>query len=218
MGFFKRITATVAANVDSAIATMENHNAVVEASLQALRTAAARSKARLRRIQADGTRLEAKLAQLRESAQRWTARAVRYADHDEERALECLRRKRAVLVELTTSERALERHRTLVAKLTASIETIDARYRELEQTRTLMQSRERAAVATQTVAEAQRFAGAINIDDTLERWEARIAEFEPADDSDPDAERFEQSFIDEEQRADLQAELETLKQSAEDRS
>ncbi len=74
MGFFKRITATVAANVDSAIATMENHNAVVEASLQELRTAAARSKARLRRIQADGTRLETKLAQLRESAQRWTAR------------------------------------------------------------------------------------------------------------------------------------------------
>ncbi len=81
-----------------------------------------------------------------------------------------------------------------------------------------MQSRERAAVATQTVAEAQRFAGTINIDDTLERWEARIAEFEPADESDPDAERFERSFIDEEQRAELQAELDTLKQSAEDRS
>mgnify|MGYP003700305147 FL=1 len=218
MGFFKRITATFAANVDSAIATMENHNAVVEASLKELRVAAAKSKARLRRIAADGARLESKLEQLHRSAEQWTARAMRYANSDEDRALECLRRKQAVIDEHTATEQALERHRTLIAKLTASIERIDARYRELEQTRTVMQSRERAAVATRTVADAQRFAGTIDIDDTLERWEARIAEFEPDDDPAPDALRFEQSVLDEEQRADLRAELDALKQSAEDRS
>lgn len=218
MGFFKRITATFAANVDSAIATMENHNAVVEASLHELRSAAAKSKARLRRIRADGARLEAKLAELGATLGQWNARALRYADNDDDKALECLRRKRATLDEQTATEQALESHRALIAKLTASIERIDARYRELEQTRTLMQSRERAAVATRTVSEAQRCAGTLDIDDTLERWEARIAEFEPDDDPAPEALRFEQSLIDEEQRADLQAELEILKQSAEDQS
>ena len=143
---------------------------------------------------------------------------MRYANSDEDRALECLRRKQAAIDEHTATEQALERHRTLIAKLTASIERIDARYRELEQTRTVMQSRERAAVATRTVADAQRFAGTIDIDDTLERWEARIAEFEPDDDPAPDALRFEQSLLDEEQRADLRAELDALKRSAEDRS
>lgn len=218
MGFFKRITATFAANIDSAIATMENHNAVVEASLNELRGAAAKSKARLRRIRAEGERLEARLAVLHDQAGQWQTRAMRYADDDEERALECLRRKRAVLEESATTARTLESQRSLIAKLSASIERIDARHRELEQTRTLMQSRERAAVATRTVNEAQRFVGTIDIDDTIERWEARIAEFEPDEDPAPEALRFEQTLIDEEQRADLQAELERMKQSTEDRS
>ncbi len=218
MGFFKRITATFAANVDSAIATMENHDAVVEASLHELRSAAAKSKARLRRIRADGARLEAKLAESGAAAEQWNTRAIRYADEDENKALECLRRKRTAVDEQAATRQALDSHRTLIAKLTASIERIDARYRELEQTRTVMQSRERAAVATRTVSEAQRFAGTIDIDDTLERWEARIAEFEPDDDPAPEALRFEQSLIDEERHAELQAELATLKQSAEDRS
>ncbi|MGR9089077.1 MAG: PspA/IM30 family protein [Gammaproteobacteria bacterium] len=150
MGIFKRITATVAANVDSGIATMANHNAVVEASLHELRTAGAKFKARLRRVQADS---------------------------DATKALEYLRRKRAAIIEQTSTEQTLAATRTLIARLAASIEKIDARQREIEQTRTLMQSRERAAVATRTLDEAQRFAGTIDIDDILERWEARIADF-----------------------------------------
>jgi len=218
MGFFKRITATVTANVDNAIATMENHDAVLEASLADMRRASAKSKARLRRVEADGARLRGKLEQLETARQRWTTRAARHADSDEATALECLKRRRAAAAQRDDCAEALARHDTLVSKLSASIEKIDQRYRELDQTRTLMQTRERAAQAAHTIDAFGDHGVGTNIDDTLERWEARISEYEVDDTTDPDAERFEQTFIDEELRAELREELDALKNSSEESS
>jgi phage shock protein A len=47
MGLFKRISATVSATVGDAVSAMENHDAVVEASLHDMRRASEKAKTRL---------------------------------------------------------------------------------------------------------------------------------------------------------------------------
>ena len=150
MGFFKRITATVAANVDSAVASMENHDAVVEASLNDMRRASAKAKARLLRVTNDGVRLRRKFADLQTAEARWVERAKQYANDDEAKALECLRRKKDCERHLSSCEETIQQHTELESRLKISIEKIDNRYQDLEQTRTMMRTRQSAADAYRT--------------------------------------------------------------------
>ena len=140
MSFFKRITTTVAANVDSAVASMENHDAVVEASLNEMRRASAKAKARLNRVTNDGIRLRRKFADLQTTEARWIERAKQYANDDEAKALECLRRKKDCERHLSSCEETIAQHAELESRLNLSIEKIDKRYQDLEQTRTMMRT------------------------------------------------------------------------------
>lgn len=213
MGFFKRITATVAANVDSAVASMENHDAVVEASLADMRRASAKAKARLNRVTNDGGRLRRKLAELRATEVRWVERAKQYANDDETKALECLRRKNDCHKHISSCEETIAQHAELESRLKASIDKIDKRYQDLQQTRTMMRTRQSAADAFRTSELFSDNANYLSVDDTLERWEARITEAEMGVNSELDPNCFEQEFIEDEERVALQIELDELKQS-----
>lgn len=213
MGFFKRITATVAANVDNAVAAMENHDAVVEASLNDMRRASAKAKARLNRVTNDGIRLRRKFADLQNAEERWVERAKQYANDDEAKALECLRRKKDCERHIASCEETIQQHGELESRLKISIEKIDKRYQDLEQTRTMMRTRQSAADAYRSSELVGNPGNFLNVDDTLERWEARITETEMSVGSDIDPNHFEKEFLDDEERVALQIELDELKRT-----
>jgi phage shock protein A len=213
VSFFKRITTTVAANVDSAVASMENHDAVVEASLNDMRRASAKAKARLNRVTNDGIRLRRKFADLQTTKARWIERAKQYANDDEAKALECLRRKKDCERHLSSCEETIAQHAELESRLNLSIEKIDKRYQDLEQTRTMMRTRQSAADAYRSSGLVGNSNNFLNVDDTIERWEARITETEMVIGGDIDPNQFEKEFLDDEQRVALQIELDELKRT-----
>ena len=51
MSIIRRLQATISAGLDNAVSQVENHDAVVEAALKDARTAAARARVRLARVQ-----------------------------------------------------------------------------------------------------------------------------------------------------------------------
>jgi phage shock protein A len=213
MGIFKRITATVSATVGDVVSTMENHDAVVEASLNDMRRASAKAKARLNRVSNDGAKLRRRAAEFRANEARWIDRAKQYADDDEEKALECLRRKNDCQRLAGSCEETIRQHAELESRLKVTIEKIDKRYQDLDQTRTMMRTRQSAADAFRTSELVCGTNNFLNVDDTIERWEARITETEMGIGSDLEPNHFEKAFLDDEQRTALQIELDELKQS-----
>ena len=77
MSLFKRFSATVYSQLDQAIGQIENHDAVVDASVREARHASAKAKVRLARVRAGGQRLRAQLQAVLESEQTWIDRARR---------------------------------------------------------------------------------------------------------------------------------------------
>ncbi|MFT4561425.1 MAG: phage shock protein A [Gammaproteobacteria bacterium] len=213
MGLFKRISATVSATVGDAVSAMENHDAVVDASLHDMRRASAKAKARHNRVSNDGARLRRKAAEFRANESRWIDRATQYADDDEEKALECLRRKNDCQRLATSCEETVRQHAELESRLKITIEKIDKRYQDLDQTRTMMRTRQSAADAFRTSEFLCGSNNFLNVDDTVERGEARITETEMGIGNDIEPNHFEKEFLDDEQRIALQIELDELKQS-----
>jgi len=144
MSLFTRITATVAASVDSAVSRVEDHNAVIEASLTQTRRAAASARVRLARVQKDHVALQTRQKQLETDIVTWTDRAKRCVD-DEDRAIECLARRKKSQEEFKQIGHRLIGHSELEARLGENVTRIEARLREINEQRNLLRTRESVA-------------------------------------------------------------------------
>lgn len=208
MSIFKRVTTSLHARVDKLVGQMENHDAVIEAAIKEQRQAVAKAKVRLERLRREGDRLRSELAASRREAEKWTERA-RDSAHDEETALECLRRRRGCQKRMVELAEAVHRHESAEEKLGRDVNTAEKRLRDLDEQRHLMRTRQSAAEALRVTGDMAP-ASPIDVDAAFERWSETVAEAElttgTAEEADPLARRFEER----EDRDDLMAELKTL--------
>lgn len=216
MSVFKRISATISSRVDQLVSQVENHDAVVESSIREARQAVAKSKVRLARLNNDGTRLRRKLADLQHAERKWCERAKSVAAQDEDRAIECLRRRQECQGQITDLTGVLEKHHSLEQRLTRDIRTAEERVSEMSQKRNFMRTRQSAAEALNAISDVDDNVST-ELADTFERWEIRVTEAElEAGTSDLDLDdAMEREFIDAEQRDALRAELQQLMENEE---
>lgn len=208
MNLFRRLSATVVSRIDEAVRGIENHDAVVGASLEDLRRALAEARVRHQRTRSAIEQQAHDREARRAEAEQWRERAAR-GDCDEATALECLKRARAADRRVTEIDAALERQRAAAEKLQRAVERLERRHRELEGQRRTLRGREAAARAAD-IGERMEAAGDDSLQETLDRWEIDVATHELADsctDGDELAERFEAAETD----ADLRAELAELR-------
>jgi len=208
MSLFKRISTTVSTTVERAVNKVENHDAIINAALRETQTAAARSRVRLARVRKDGEGLKTRQKDLLRAVSQWTERAREAAETDELKALECLRRKNDCEARLRALDDSMEKHGVLESQVAENLKKIEDRIGEVSHQRNMMRSR-------QSVAEAMRVINNIEgvsygeIEDTFDRWEVNLGETEvlmgPAA-RDP----LEAEFLQEEDEAELRAELASL--------
>ena len=209
MNMLKRISATITSSVDKAVTKVENHDAIINAALQETQQAAARSRVRLARVQKDGNSLTTRRDNLTAAVRTWTARAKSVARTDEQKALECLRRKRDCESQLKNLEQAIANHNDLETRVSENLQKIEARISEVSHQRNMMRSR-------QSVAEANRIVSKIEgvsygeIEDTFDRWEINLGETEIMHGSNSVSDVLENDFLAAEDSAELKAELEML--------
>ena len=91
MGRIRRWAGGLLARCDEVVSRIENHDGLVTAAIREAHEARARARLRLGRVHDDGERMKQHLAKLVDAESRWKERALRVAEHDEQRALECLR-------------------------------------------------------------------------------------------------------------------------------
>ncbi len=177
MSIIRRLQATITAGLDNAVSQVENHDAVVEAALKDARTAAARARVRLARVQKEEANMRTKHGELQTMHQKWTDRAIRAAEQDETQALECVKRKNACEQQITQTQEAITRHKELERNVGTSVDRIESRITDLTQQRNLMRSRHSAADALRVINKIEGDC-ADGIDDTFERWEMLVTETE----------------------------------------
>jgi len=205
MSFLKRFSTTIVTRLDTLVGQIENHDAVVDATLRDTRQSVARARVRLGRVQRDGERLKARLAAERENIDRWAGRAKRASD-DEARALECLRRRRTAQRRVEELQAEIHRHDDTANRLQRDIRAAEERLQTMQRQRNRLRSRESAAEARRVLADAE-FPPCL--EDTFERWEESVLERElavgdPLDDDDELARDFSATEDDEDLRAELQ--------------
>ena len=218
MSLIRRISASITSSVDRAVSKVENHDAIINAALRDTQQAAARSRVRLERVRKDGHNLKTRYGDLQKAMARWTERARSIAANDEEKALECLRRRRDCEIQARNLEDSIEKHDELEARIAEQVKKIEARIGEVAQQRNMMRSR-------QSVAEAMRTINSIEgvsygeIEDTFDRWEINLGETEILMGAGTKSDPLDSAFLAEEDRVELRAELsELLKADDEDLS
>lgn len=209
MGLFNRLAATVVAGIEESVNQIENHDAVIEASLKEARQAASKASVRLGRVKKDGEKMRSRLDKLIDEETRWAERARAVAATDEARALECVRRRRDCQQRIESTAVALQDQETLEQRLNDRLRQIESRLQEIAQTRNQLRSRESVAEANRHLRDMDADIGG-DIDATLERWEVRVGVSEYADAANLDIDTLDAEFTSEEDAESLKAELEDL--------
>lgn len=209
MAHFKRWTSGLVTRVDSIVVQIENQEALVESAILDLGQRVARARAQLSRVRKDGDALRRRVSEAESAATLWRDRAR--TEPERTRALECLRRaKRAREHHRELEQRAAE-HERAEQRLRRDVASIEQRLEVVREQQNTMRTRQTRAEALALLRSIQGDTG-YEVDQVLERWDARILETEVvagcAEDAfDPFVERFER----EEEAGELLAELELLR-------
>jgi phage shock protein A len=209
MSIFKRLSATFSSRVDQMVSQVENHDAVVEVAIKESRQATAKAKVRLARVQRDGELLRNKISQLQNDATLWTNRAREMAHKDEDKALECVRRRKLCQKQLEQYTQALKKHEALEQRLAQDINAAERKLAEMNQQRNLMRTRQSAAQALNSISGVDETV-ALDVAEAFERWEVKVTESELEVGTVDSMDLLEQEFLKAEDKQTLQAELEQL--------
>jgi len=209
MAHFKRWTSGLVTRVDGIVVQIENQEALVESAILDMSQRVARARTQLTRVHKDGDALRRLLAEAARESTLWRDRARTEPDHA--RALECLRRSKRAAHRYAELEQRNTEHEQTEQRLRRDVATIEQRLEAVREQRNTMRTRQTRAEALALLRSVQGD-NAYEVDQVLERWDARILETEivagcAQDDYDPFVERFER----EEEAADLLSELETLR-------
>lgn len=209
MSLIRRISTSITSSVDRAVSKVENHDAIINSALRDTQQAAARSRVRLERVRKDGQSLKTRQSNLQQAVSRWTERAKSIAASDEQKALECLRRRKDCEMQLHNLHDSIEKHDELEAKIADQVKKIEARVGEVSQQRNMMRSRQSVAEAMRTINNIEGVSYG-EIEDTFDRWEINLGETEILTGAGSTTDPLDSAFLVEEDTAELRAELSEL--------
>jgi len=214
MSLFKRITTTISASMNNLVGEIENHDAVMEAAINESRRATAQAKVRLSRTEHERAQLQQKISDLEVKRQKWRERALACANSEESKALSCLQQEKNCVAQISQLTSIIKQQDAVLTKLRNDIAKAESKLSQITHQRNMMRSRESATSALNAIAQTN-IGDNININDTLERWEAKIIEAELNLDTQQPVDDFEYQFTEQENLEELRAELLQLKQQSE---
>lgn len=213
MSLLKRLVTTVHASVDRTVASIENHEAIVDAALRDSREAVTKARQRLARLDKDGKDQRDRIIELTSEIELWNDRARSVADQDRARALDCLRRRKQRETALDLARASLKEHEAVAKSVRSSITESTQRVQTLQQQRNQMRSREAATQARRTVHALDERAGH-DVESAIERWEVSVGESELLTDTllplRVDVDDLADEFLSVEENTMLESELDQL--------
>ena len=209
MSIFKRLSATLVSRVDQVVGEIENHDAVIQVTLNDMRKKVAEAKVRLGQVHREKERLHQQSQELQDNAQRWRQRAIECSETDEEKALECVSRSRFCEQKEVKLRQAMDQYTQTADKLGRDIESSEQRLTEMKQKLTLMRARESTNSAINATSEMNTNVES-QLDETFDRWEINISQGEMIVDQHESTDLLERDFQIKEKDEELRKELSIL--------
>jgi len=208
MKLIKRLSTSISATLDSAVGQIENHDAIVEATIKQTRQSVAKTKARINTLRQQLHTYETQLKEAREQFESWTERAASLAENDQAKALQCVARRNQYEAEIGRLNHSSEQQRDLIRDVSHNLQKLQSKLDEMTQKHNLMRSR-------QTVADVNRAVATVSNDDsiseTFERWESTVLEHEFAVSDACTRDPLDAELTRQEDEADLLAQLQLIK-------
>lgn len=209
MSLFKRLSATLVSRMDQVVGEIENHDAVVQATLNEQRRRIAQAKVRLSQVQRDAAQLSSQLQEQQAAERRWKLRAVESAKQDEAKALECIRRRHHCQHQIERLNTSLQQYQQTATRLAKDITHSEERLTEMTQKHNLMRARQSSSEALNAVAQTIGDS-AQQMDDAFDRWEMLITQQEMMRGEHTLIDPLEQEFTLQEDEEALRDELQNL--------
>ena len=209
MSIFKRLSATLVSRIDQVVGEIENHDAVIQASLNDMCKKVAEAKVRLGRVRREEERLNQQIREHRQNEERWHKRAVASAKDDEAKALECVRRARHCRQHAEKLAQVQAGYEQTADKLAHDIEASEQRLAETKHKLTLMRARQSTSAAVNATCKPESGTDQF-LDETFDRWEVNISQTEMTVEHHDIVDPVEREFITQEQQEELRNELAEL--------
>ncbi len=209
MSIIKRLSATITSNIDRVVGEIENHDAVIQATLAELRKKVAEAKVRLAHVRREEAKLKKQIQARYEDEQRWGERAVEAAKTDEGKALECVHRRQQCRRQARKLEQSQQHYQLIAEKLARDVAQGEERIAEMSQRHTLMRARQSTTEALNAVNEAGDNS-LRQMEDSFDRWEIKITQEEMAVDCDEVIDPLDREFSNLENQHALRDELAAL--------
>ncbi len=209
MSIFKRLSATLVSSIDQVVGEIENHDAVVQASLNDMRKKVAEAKVRLGHVRREGAQLKQQIQEQQQNTQRWRQRAIESAKNDETKALECVRRSQHCQQQAERLSQAQAEYDQTAEKLARDIETSEQRLTEIKQKLTLMRARQSSSSAINATSKSESNTTQL-LDEAFDRWEINISQAEMTIETHDIVDPIEREFISQEQQDELRNTLAEL--------
>jgi len=209
MSLFKRLSTTLFSRIDQVVGEIENHEAVVQATLSEMRKKIAEAKVRLGQVHREKERLEQQEQEQQENTRRWQQRAIECAETNEEKALECVSRSHFCEKKIAKLRQAINQYAQAADKLGQDVEASEQRLIEMKQKLTLMRARQSTSSAVSATSEMNNKVEN-QLDETFERWEINISQTEMIVDHSAPTDLLERDFLNKEKDDDLRQELTQL--------
>jgi len=153
MKLIKRLSTSITATLDSAVGQLENHDAIVEATIKQTRQSVAKTKARINTLRQQLSTYETQLKEAREQYALWTDRAASLADSDQEKALQCVARRNQYEAEIGRLNYSAEQQKILIRDVSQNLQKLQSKLDEMTQKHNLMRSRQTVADVNRAVAQ-----------------------------------------------------------------
>jgi phage shock protein A len=170
----KRLLLSVWSRIDHSLGTLENHDAVAKAVITEIKQNRSKAVVRFRKLEDDHKKLEAQIESHKQNIDLWTQRAKEIADSNEQKALECLKRRRTLQAAYNKLEHQYQEQGGLIARIESDIRQIDAKVEELEQKRSVFRTRAASSAAYANIALLNDSFGQ-NVDDLFLAWDEKLS-------------------------------------------
>lgn len=209
MSLFKRITTTLVSRIDHLAGELENHEALVQATIEKMQRKTAAAKMRLKQIQREMQTIQQDITKNQQQAALWRQRALDVADNEESKALECVSRAQLCDQKIIQLQHACQQYQLNSEQLNKDLGHCEQALADIKQKHKLMRAKQATGEAMQSIANNDRMM-ITDINDTFDRWEMSLNTLDTSIMTDS-VDSLEQAFTEKENKAALQAELAALK-------
>ena len=216
MNSLKRIFFSLKAQLDDVADDFENHEAVAEVAIKELQGYQGKTRIHQHRLQEMIQQFESKLAELENEAETWSARALKLKVHDEQKALECVKRLLQVQKQIKAIVPELTKAKEQQAQCHKDLAEIQAQLHSLHTQKEVLSARQNR-IQLQTSLRTDQVNPAIGAQAIFKRWEQSVIGAELTGPIPPIKDSFADEFVQEESAFELKMLLDELanKQQAE---